>query len=789
VSTSLGTTTTDGSGNYSLGLPVNTYDVSVSRFGYATDTVTGVSITDGNTTTLNVPLQPSPSVTVNGTITDGSGHGWPLYTRIDVAGDPDSPFFTDPVTGKYSIQLPANASYDVIFSSQLTGYQPVELTVPVSGTNMTQDEQVPALPNCTAPGYATGSPCVVVPGGLVEGNVSDLNTGNPINRARIQSNDASSDKTTSVATPDDPNNPDGFYYLFSSLTGSHAFTASASLHANDTETVSVAGDSAVRKDFKLGTGDLTVSATSLATTEVLGSTTTKTLTFGNNGTGPVHVKLSERGGSFQILQGQGAQLNNIHLGESNQASPAWVGDLTRDNMPPTNAGSPKDSTWLTIAQYPTSIMDNNADIINGKEYSVGGVDSTFATTNKGWVYDAGANAWSPIANMTIAREKPGVAAVNGKLYVTGGWDTSGSPVATTEVYDPNSNAWATVSPNPSPTAAPGVAVVDNKIYFVGGCADGFCTPSNKVEVYDTSTDTWSSAANYPSGDSWEGCGGINGQVYCAGGISGSSSLTTANAYDPSSDSWSPIANVPADIWGGVSGAPNGMLVLSGGVINNGGTITNEGFAYDPSTNSWTSIPNAQFSRYRGGGGCGYYKVGGSSGGFSPTADSEFLSGLDQCGFTNLPWLDENPPEFDVSVGQTVTVAVTLSATTANTIQQPGAYAGQIAVSANTPQTINPIGVTMNVTPPKGWGKLQGTLTGTDCNNKSAPLKGVVFATGKSFSWTAKSDSKTGAYAFWGPQESYSLIASANGWIPQTTSVSIKQGKTVTADFTLRPTSC
>lgn len=788
VSTSLGTTTTDGNGDYTLDLPVNTYNVTYSRFGYASDTES-VTITDGNTTTENVALQQSPAVTVSGTTTDGSGHGWPLYTRIDVAGDPDSPFFTNPVTGKYSIQLPANATYDVTFSSQLNGYQPVEQSVAVGGSNMTQDEQIPVTPDCSAPGYSAGSPCAVVPGGLVEGNVYDLNNGNPINRATVQSNDAPADKTTTFATPDDPNNPDGFYYLFSSLTGSHAFTASASLHANDTETVNVLGNSTVRQDFKLGTGNLTISASSISTTQMLGSTVTKTLTFGNNGTGPAHVQLTERGGQFQILNGQGAQLDNIHLGEDNQASPAWLGDLSRDNMPPSNAGSPKDSTWSTIAQYPTSIMDNGADLINGKEYSVGGIDSSFSITDKGWAYDPSSNAWSPIANMNNAREKPGVAAVNGKLYVTGGWGTSGNPVAATEVYDPSNNAWTTVSPNPSPTAAPGVAVVNNKIYFVGGCADSSCTPSDKVEVYDTATDTWSSAANYPSGNSWEGCGGINGDVYCAGGINGSTSLTTANVYDPSSDSWSPIANVPTDLWGGVAGAPNGMLVLSGGVINNGGTVTNEGFAYDPSTDSWTSIPNAQYPRYRAGGGCGYYKIGGSSGGFSPTADSEFLSGLDQCGFTDIPWLAENPAEFDVPVGQTVSVTVTLTATTADSVTQPGTYTGQIAVNANTPQTLNPINVTMNVTPPKGWGKIAGTLQGTDCNNKTAPLKGVVYATGKNFSWTAKSDGKTGAFGFWGPQASYSLIASANGWIPQSRSVSIKQGKTVTTNFTLRPSSC
>ena len=252
VNTSLGSTVTGANGNYSLPLPAGTYDVTYSSFGYATSTQTGVSITDGTTTTVNVALQPSPIVTVSGTVTDGSGHGWPLYARIDVAGDPNGPFFTDPITGHYSIPLPANASYDVTFSPQLAGYQKVEQSIAVGGSNMTQDVQAPVTPDCSAPGYSAGTPCVVVPGGLVEGNVSDLTTGNPLNNATVQSVDNPADKATTFAVPADPNNPGGFYYLFSSLTGPHPFTASASQHADVTATVSVAANTTVRQDFKLG---------------------------------------------------------------------------------------------------------------------------------------------------------------------------------------------------------------------------------------------------------------------------------------------------------------------------------------------------------------------------------------------------------------------------------------------------------------------------------------------------------------------------------------------------------
>jgi hypothetical protein len=501
------------------------------------------------------------------------------------------------------------------------------------------------------------------------------------------------------------------------------------------------------------------------------------------------VKLNEGGGAFQILQAQGAPLSKIKLPDDNPATPAFLGDNPPGNAPALDAGPPLDPTWGTIANYPTAVMDNSADFLNGKEYSVGGIDSSLSITNKGWGYDPSSNAWTPIANMANAREKPGVAAVNGKLYVTGGWNSSGTPIAVTEAYDPAADSWSTVAPNPSPTAAPGVAVVNGKIYVIGGCADGACTASNHIEVYDPSSNSWSSAANYPTGNSWEECGGLDGKVYCAGGINGGTTYKSANVYDPGSDSWSPIADMPIDLWGGVSSGTAGTFIVSSGVTAGSSTITNQGFAYTPSSNSWSAIPNAQFPRYRAGGGCGFYKIGGSSGGFSPTPDSEVLGpGLDQCGTSDVKWLDESPTEFDVPVGQTVTVTVTTSATTADGVQQPGAYSAQILVSADTPQTINPINVTMNVTPPKSWGKLKGTVTGTDCNNVTKSLTAVVFADGSSFSWTARTD-KNGNYAFWGPKDTYTLIASANGWIPQTKTAKIQQNKTTTVNFNLRPTGC
>ena len=79
-------------------LTVGTYDVTVNAFGYAVETATA-EVTEGATTTLDFALDPLPTTVVTGTVTDGSGHGWPLYARIDIDGFPGGPVFTDPVTG------------------------------------------------------------------------------------------------------------------------------------------------------------------------------------------------------------------------------------------------------------------------------------------------------------------------------------------------------------------------------------------------------------------------------------------------------------------------------------------------------------------------------------------------------------------------------------------------------------------------------------------------------------------------------------------------------------------
>ena len=55
-------------------------------------------------------LAGSPNVTVSGTVTDGSGHGWPLYARIEITSA-----FTDRTS---SFRIPSPAPTPSIFRAR-----------------------------------------------------------------------------------------------------------------------------------------------------------------------------------------------------------------------------------------------------------------------------------------------------------------------------------------------------------------------------------------------------------------------------------------------------------------------------------------------------------------------------------------------------------------------------------------------------------------------------------------------------------------------------------------------
>src|SRR5262249_19642276 len=126
--------------------------------------------------------------------------------------------------------------------------------------------------------------CDPVHGGLVVGNVTDQNTGAAINGATVRNNDDPTNVVATAPTPDAPTLADGFYWMFTPLTGDHPFTAKRGGYTDQTETVNVATDFTTRADFALGAGHLTITPGSITKSVKLGNQTTANLTVKNDGT-------------------------------------------------------------------------------------------------------------------------------------------------------------------------------------------------------------------------------------------------------------------------------------------------------------------------------------------------------------------------------------------------------------------------------------------------------------------------------------------------------------------------
>jgi hypothetical protein len=98
----------------------------------------------------------------------------------------------------------------------------------------------------------TGVTCTpLAGGGLVVGNVYDLETGSGLNGAQVASVHYVTDTVTTWATPDDPAVSDGFYVLFSSLTGDRPLEASMPGYVTDTQTPAIVAGSVITQDFDL----------------------------------------------------------------------------------------------------------------------------------------------------------------------------------------------------------------------------------------------------------------------------------------------------------------------------------------------------------------------------------------------------------------------------------------------------------------------------------------------------------------------------------------------------------
>ncbi len=238
------------------------------------------------------------------------------------------------------------------------------------------------------------------------------------------------------------------------------------------------------------------------------------------------------------------------------------------------------------------------------------------------------NAWTPKAQMQVARASLGAAVVEGKIYAIGGVMDPPSIVKCTNVneqYDPAADKWVFKSSMPTPRASFATAVVGNKIYCIGGTIgtkDGVYAPSGLVEVYDTATDTWTTKSDMPTARVGVSASVVDGKIYLVGGNSNATEM-----YDPATDTWTTKTPMPFApglrlIWSCTSAVVDSKIHVFGAF-----PYYNSHQAYDPKTDTWSiEAPLIQ----------GYYLAVASP---TSAAGRIYVFGVDST------WWDIGPPNF------------------------------------------------------------------------------------------------------------------------------------------------
>jgi hypothetical protein len=256
---------------------------------------------------------------------------------------------------------------------------------------------------------------------------------------------------------------------------------------------------------------------------------------------------------------------------------------------------PVAATWTTVA--PTNVMRSSHTatlLADGRLLVVGGSTVSSATA-KGYVNNASAEIYDPVANtwtatppMSTARSHHSATLLpDGTVLVFGGEDVNYLPSATAEIFDPVANTWALPRTLPiSPRSQHTATLLPSGLVLIAGGFDiikGALTPLLTTELYDpvlhvattttpnpdgtTTTVTVTTGKDFTAGTvmAFAHYGHTttllpDGHVLVVGG-----NTTQTELYDPTAATWATQgATGAAHTSHGTVLLPNGQVLIVGG---------------------------------------------------------------------------------------------------------------------------------------------------------------------------------------------------------------------------------
>ena len=137
-------TMTDAAGNYQFAsLAPGSYDIEVSKHGYATQTI-NVTITANVPSVRNISLAPLSKFTISGKVTGSNAPNGIENVEVILSGYDNFIGITD-MSGNYSIQnVFGGFTYDI--TTKANGYETYNSTIDIANTNLTHDIELIETP-------------------------------------------------------------------------------------------------------------------------------------------------------------------------------------------------------------------------------------------------------------------------------------------------------------------------------------------------------------------------------------------------------------------------------------------------------------------------------------------------------------------------------------------------------------------------------------------------------------------------------------------------------------------
>jgi N-acetylneuraminic acid mutarotase len=632
------TTTTGPGGSYVLAVPDGSYPVSATAPGYPAATAS-VRVTQGKTATADLTVtRPARSSAVSGTVTDGSGHRWPLYAAIRVSGYPGA-FYTSPATGRYSISLP-RGSYTLTAIPLYPGYRTATVPVTVGASAVTANVPVPADTStdtadsaaCTAPGYAdteTGSTETFtgwggrVTGGTPQDGWTVVNNLPGGNTWTFENPDPST-------YPPPPGGDNDFATVFTGYDGEDTTGADqdTSLVSPVTD-LSGAATPVITFDSLFGGGYAESGSVDLS----LDGGQTWTTVWQRTGIGVTEIatiSIPQAAGNpdvrvrFHFANPQGAsgaaeydwEIDNVFIG--NKACAPAPGGLVTGRVTDHNTGKPLNHAWVTDdfspAQPATSGAPWGAPGANGFYWLFSSPGATMLTASDADNYTSSTQMLNVAADAVTAKnwslQAGDLAPLPGSLSVTqalGGKGTgtlkflnTGTQPVHVQLSGQSSGftpIGATASDVAGAREAPQAPLEKIKGHYSPAAA---LAPRNatakdgsgiRLSQATPSGASWSAIPDYPTqvyaSDVAYDPG--NGDVYSAGGTDGTWYLTSGYVFNPLRQQWSAIAPLPQALDSSAAAFIDGKFYVAGGAAGSTGNTSSDVYAYQPSSDSWSQV--------------------------------------------------------------------------------------------------------------------------------------------------------------------------------------------------------